>query len=192
MKHQEKILKNQGYISSLFGRKRRLPQVFSDDRSEVAYAIRLSVNAPCQSAASDMCLFGSILLYWSMKQRKFPQMDSVCLVHDANYFNTKPEDINIYTVYKMWDIFRNPKTKEYFNFQINDVDMSMDFEIGRTMAEELPFVPLYDYSKLLNGQYDEEEFHNHYLKYKDISIKDYPKIFKKEFKDYEYYYKKLR
>lgn len=191
MKHQEKVLKKQGYISSLFGRKRRLPQVFSEDKSEVAYAIRLSVNAPCQSAASDMCLFGSILLYWSMRQRKFPQMDSVCLVHDANYFNTKPNDINIYTVYHMWNIFRNPKTKEYFGFQINDVDMSMDFEIGRTMAEELPFVPLYDYNKLLNGEYNKEDFHNQYMKYKDVSIKDFPKVFKKQFKEYEKYYKKL-
>lgn len=190
MKKQEKVLKKQGFISSLFGRRRRLPQVFSEDKSEVAYAIRLAVNMPCQSAASDMCLFGSILLYWYMKQGKFPKMDSVCLVHDANYFNTRPEDINIYTVYKMWDLFRNPKTKEYFGFQINDVDMSMDFEIGRTMAEAIHFVPLYDYKKLLDGTYDEEEYHNQYKKYRDIQIKDYPRIFKKEFKEYERIYQK--
>jgi len=190
MKHQEKLLKKHGYITSLFGRKRRLPQIFSDDRSEVAYAIRLSVNAPCQSAASDMCLFGSILLYWSMKQGKFPKMDSVCLVHDANYFNTKPEDINIYTVYKMWDLFRNPKTKEYFGFQINDVDMSMDFEIGRTMAEAMHFVPLYNYDRLLDGTFNEDEYHELHKKYKDVQIKDYPRIFKKEFKEYERKYQK--
>lgn len=184
MKKQEKLLKKQGYITSLFGRKRRLPQVFSEDKSEVAYAIRLAVNMPCQSAASDMCLFGSVLLYWYMRQGKFPKMDSVCLVHDANYFNTKPEDINIYTVYKMWDLFRNPKTKEYFGFQINDVDMSMDFEIGRTMAEAMHFVPLYNYNRLLDGTFNEDEYHELHKKYKDIPIKDYPRIFKKEFKEY--------
>ena len=69
--------------------------------------------------------------------------------------------------------------------------MSMDFEIGRTMAEELPFVPLYDYNKLLNGEYNEEDFHKQYMKYKNISIKDFPKVFKKQFKEYEAYYKKL-
>ena len=167
-----------------------MPQVFSEDRSEVAYAIRLSVNAPCQSAASDMCLFGSVLLYWYMRQGKFPKMDSVCLVHDANYFNTKPEDINIYTVYKMWDLFRNPKTKEYFGFQINDVDMSMDFEIGRTMAEAMHFVPLYKYGRLLDGTFDEDEYHELHKKYKDVQIKDYPRIFKKEFKKYGKKYQK--
>jgi DNA polymerase-1 len=189
MKKQERFLKKNGYVQSLFGRKRRLPQVYSEDRSEAAYAVRLSVNMPTQSAASDMCLFGSVLLFWEMSQGKFPWMDSVCLVHDANYFNPDPTDINVYTVYHMWDIFRNPKTKEYFNFSIDDVDMSMDFEIGRTMAEELPFVPGYDYQKLLQPDFSVEEYMEEAKKYKHVDIKDYPKLFPKEFKKYEEKYK---
>lgn len=190
MKKQERVLKRDGYISSLFGRRRRLPQVYSDDRAEAAYAVRLAVNMPCQSAASDMCLFGSILLFWLMRQGKFPFMPSVCLVHDANYFNPNPQDINIYTVYRMWDIFRNPSTKEFFGFQIEDVDMSMDFEIGRSMAEELPFIPGYDYSKLLDPEFSVEAYMEEHKKWKDIRIKDFPKLFPKEFKAYETYYKK--
>lgn len=189
MKNQEKVLKKQGYISSLFGRRRRLPQIFSDDKSEAAYAVRLSVNMPCQSAASDMCLFGSVLLYWLMRQGKFPKMDSVCLVHDANYFNVDPKDINIYTIWKMWDIFRNPSTKEFFGFSIDDVDMSMDFEIGRSMAEELPFIPGFNYNNMLNPDFNLDEYMELSKKYKDIEIKDYPKTFKKEFEHYENYYK---
>ena len=108
MQKQEKLLRKQGYVSSLFGRKRRLPQIYSDDSGEAAYAVRLAVNMPCQSAASDMCLFGSVLLYWMMRQGKLPKMPSVTLVHDANYFNPKPKDINLWIVYQMWDIFRNP------------------------------------------------------------------------------------
>ena len=95
MQSQEKLLRKQGYVSSLFGRKRRLPQIYSDDSGEAAYAVRLAVNMPCQSAASDMCLFGSVLLYWMMRQGKLPKMPSVTLVHDANYFNPKPQDINL-------------------------------------------------------------------------------------------------
>lgn len=181
MKKQEKLLRRDGYIKSLFGRKRRLPQIYSLDKSEAAYAIRLAVNMPCQSAASDMCLFGSILLYWMMRQGKFPKMDSVCLVHDANYFNVEPKYINIWTVYKMWDIFRNPSTKKYFGFQIKDVDMSMDFKIGRSMAEELPFIPCYDYNKMMSEDFSIEDYMEEYKKYKDIAIKDYPKVFNKEF-----------
>ena len=70
MINQEKVLIKHGYIKSLFGRKRRLPQVYSDNEQEAAYAVRLSVNMPCQSAASDMNLFASILNYWKMRQGK--------------------------------------------------------------------------------------------------------------------------
>ena len=190
MQSQEKLLRKQGYVSSLFGRKRRLPQIYSDDSGEAAYAVRLAVNMPCQSAASDMCLFGSVLLYWMMRQGKLPKMPSVTLVHDANYFNPKPQDINLWIVYQMWDIFRNPSTKEYFGFSIDDVDMSMDFGIGRSMAEELPFIPGYDYSKMLDPNFSVEEYMEEHKKYKGIEIKDYPKLFAKEFKAYETYYKR--
>ena len=188
MQKQEKLLRKQGYVSSLFGRKRRLPQIYSDDSGEAAYAVRLAVNMPCQSAASDMCLFGSVLLYWMMRQGKLPKMPSVTLVHDANYFNPKPHDINLWIVYQMWDIFRNPSTKEYFGFSIDDVDMSMDFGIGRSMAEELPFIPGYDYNKMLEPDFSVEEYMEEHKKYKGIEIKDYPKLFTKEFKAYEKYY----
>lgn len=190
MQKQEKLLRKQGYVSSLFGRKRRLPQIYSDDSGEAAYAVRLAVNMPCQSAASDMCLFGSVLLYWMMRQGKLPKMPSVTLVHDANYFNPKPQDINLWIVYQMWDIFRNPSTKEYFGFSIDDVDMSMDFGIGRSMAEELPFIPGYDYNKMLEPDFSVEEYLEEHKKYKGIEIKDYPKLFPKEFKAYETYYKR--
>ena len=190
MQKQEKLLRKQGYVSSLFGRKRRLPQIYSDDSGEAAYAVRLAVNMPCQSAASDMCLFGSVLLYWMMRQGKLPKMPSVTLVHDANYFNPKPKDINLWIVYQMWDIFRNPSTKEYFGFSIDDVDMSMDFGIGRSMAEELPFIPGYDYNKMLEPDFSVEEYLEEHKKYKGIEIKDYPKLFQKEFKAYETYYKR--
>lgn len=190
MQKQEKLLRKQGYVSSLFGRKRRLPQIYSDDSGEAAYAVRLAVNMPCQSAASDMCLFGSVLLYWMMRQGKLPKMPSVTLVHDANYFNPKPNDINLWIVYQMWDIFRNPSTKEYFGFSIDDVDMSMDFGIGRSMAEELPFIPGYDYNKMLKPDFSVEEYLEEHKKYKGIEIKDYPKLFPKEFKAYETYYKR--
>ena len=190
MKKQEKILRKQGYIQSLFGRKRRLPQVYSDDKSEAAYAVRLSVNMPCQSAASDMCLFGAVLLYWLMHQGKFPNMLPVCLVHDAEYFNADPDTINMWTIYQMWNIFRNPDTKKYFGFQIDDVDMSMDFEIGRTMAEELPFIPGYDYRKMLEPDFSVEEYMEEHKKYKHVEIKDFPKMFPKEFKKYEEDFKK--
>ena len=182
---QERILKKQGFIKSLFGRKRRLPQIWSDNHDEQAYAIRLGLNFPCQSAASDMCLFGSILIYYLMRQGKLPMMNSVTLVHDANYFNAKPETINTWDLYEMWKIFSNPSTKKYFSFQIDDVLMDMDYHVGRTMAEELPFIPGYDYKEMLKPDFDVDKYMEEAKKYSSIPISDYPKHFSKQMKKYE-------
>ena len=129
MINQEKVLIKHGYIKSLFGRKRRLPQVYSDNDQEAAYAVRLSVNMPCQSAASDM----------------------------------------------------------YFGFEINDVDMSMDFTIGRSMAEELPYIPGYDYRKMLEPDFDVDKYMEEHKKWKGISIKEFPNKFPEYFnKEYSW------
>ena len=182
---QEKFLKKHGYLRSLFGRKRRLPQIYSDNKHDQAYAIRLALNFPCQSAASDMTLFGSVLIYYMMIQGKLPMMQEVATVHDAVYMNTDPKWINTWTVHTMWDIFHNPSTKPYFGFQINDVTMDMDYTIGRTMAEELPFIPGYDYNKMLQPDFSVEEYMEEHKKYKGIPISDFPKLYKKEMKAYK-------
>jgi DNA polymerase I-like protein with 3'-5' exonuclease and polymerase domains len=180
MINQEKVLIEHGYIKSLFGRKRRLPQIYSDNEQEAAYAVRLSVNMPCQSAASDMNLFASILNYWKMRQGKLPFMQETCNVHDATYYLVSPEYINTWVVYEIWETCRNPNTKEYFNFQIDDVSMSMDITIGRSMAEELPFIPGYDYRKMLEPDFNPDEYLEEHRKFKGIEIEDYPKLYTEE------------
>lgn len=180
MINQEKVLIKHGYIKSLFGRKRRLPQVYSDNEQEAAYAVRLSVNMPCQSAASDMNLFASILNYWKMRQGKLPFMQETCNVHDATYYLVSPEYINTWVVYEIWETCRNPNTKEYFNFQIDDVSMSMDITIGRSMAEELPFIPGYNYNKMFEPDFNPDEYLEEHRKFKGIEIEDYPKLYPEE------------
>lgn len=180
---QEKFLQKHGYIPCLFGTKRRLPQIYSKDNNDVAYAIRLGLNFPCQSAASHMTLFGSILNYWDMKQGKFPPMTEVATVHDAVYYNVDPKYINVYTIWQMWETFRNPKTQKYFGFSIDDVDMSMDFNVGRSMAEELPFIPGYDYSKMLKPDFSVDEYMAEHKKYQGMEIKEYPKMFPRLFEE---------
>jgi DNA polymerase I-like protein with 3'-5' exonuclease and polymerase domains len=185
MINQEKVLVRHGYIKSLFGRKRRLPQVYSDNEQEAAYAVRLSVNMPCQSAASDMTLFASILNYWKMRQGILPYMPETCTVHDAVYYLADPQDVNVWVVYNIWETCRNPDTKKYFGFEINDVSMSMDITIGRSMAEELPFIPGYDYNKMFEPDFNTDEYLEEHRKYKNIDISEYPKLYKKDIKEFE-------
>ena len=154
MKKQHKFMEKHGYCQSLFGRRRRCPKVYSESYREYLEALRQAVNMPVQSAASDMV-----------------------------YQYIEPRYITPDLIYKLWDICRNPETKEYFGFKITGVDMSMDFTVGRTMAEELPYVPGYDYNKLLSENFNIDEYYAEHNKVKSISISEYPEKFKKYFEE---------
>lgn len=198
---QEKFLRKHGYYTQLFGTKRRLPQIYSNDKQEVAYAIRLGLNFPCQGAAANMTNFGAILVYWLMRQGKLPMMKEACTVHDAVYMYSKPEDINTWTVYTIWNILRNPSTKKYFGFQVDDVTLSMDFTIGRSMAEELPFMPGYDYTRMLKPDFSVEEYMEEYHKFikthkignfSAASPEVFMELYKKEIHKYQREYEESR
>lgn len=189
MDKQHKFMEKHGYCVSLFGRRRRCPNVYSDNFSEYLEALRQSTNMPCQSAASDMALFASIIVWEKVKKGELPPMREVNTVHDSVYQFIEPRYITPDTIYRIWDICRNPSTKEFFDFEIKDVDMSMNFTVGRTMAEELPYNPFYDYSKMLLDDFDLDEYYslyrekrNHYKDTKGLDIENpgtYPTIFKK-------------
>lgn len=188
MDNQMKFIHKHGYIKTLFGRKRRCPEIFGDNPMQIVAAENAAINTPSQSAASDMALFTSILIDELIQKGEFPDLQEVGTVHDSIYFDTLPQDINPKTVYQLWDMARNPSTKEWFGFQIDDIDMSMDFEVGRSQGEELPFAVGYDYNRLLNfkgewkGSKEEEYYFSLVNKCKSVDIKDYPKVYPEYFK----------
>lgn len=152
-------------------------------RKGKTYITGNSTNMPCQSAASDMALFASIIVYEKVKKGELPPMQEVNTVHDSVYQFIEPRYITPDTIFGIWDICRNPSTKKYFGFEIKDVDMSMDFTVGRTMAEELPYIPGYDYNKMLSPNFDIDEYYAEHRKVKGIQIVDYPKEFKEYFRE---------
>jgi DNA polymerase I-like protein with 3'-5' exonuclease and polymerase domains/intein/homing endonuclease len=188
MDNQMKFIHKHGYIKTLFGRKRRCPEIFGDNQMQIVAAENAAINTPSQSAASDMALFTSILIDELIQKGEFPDLQEVGTVHDSIYFDTLPQDINPKTIYQLWDMARNPSTKEWFGFQIDDIDMSMDFEVGRSQGEELPFAVGYDYNRLLNfkgewkGSKEEEYYFSLVNKCKSVDIKDYPKVYSEYFK----------
>lgn len=188
MDNQMKFIHKHGYIKTLFGRKRRCPEIFGDNQMQIVAAENAAINTPSQSAASDMALFTSILIDELIQKGEFPDLQEVGTVHDSIYFDTLPQDINPKTIYQLWDMARNPSTKEWFGFQIDDIDMSMDFEVGRSQGEELPFAVGYDYNRLLNfkgewkGSKEEEYYFSLVNKCKSVDVKDYPKVYPEYFK----------
>lgn len=56
MKSQKKLAHRQGFIRTLVGRKRRLPEIYSENFGQVSYAERLSINACIQGSGADIMI----------------------------------------------------------------------------------------------------------------------------------------
>ena len=141
----------QGYVRNLFGRKRRLPKIDSNEKWEVAEAERQSVNAPIQGAASDFTLFSSILIRNYKLKGKLPKTLKQCAtVHDSIIFYIKPKDIHK-SIPILYNICRNSQTKPSFGFEINNVEMAVDFEVGTNWGSLKGYNKETDYTKLLKS-----------------------------------------
>jgi len=137
IKKQHRFVKNHGYVRNLFGRKRRLDNIYSTEWAKSAEAQRQSVNAPIQGAASDYTLFSSILIWEKIRNGELPkELIQAYTVHDSLGFFLYPE--NVHKVVPILDkVCKNPETKEWFGFQIDSVSMAVDFEISGTNWKEL-------------------------------------------------------
>lgn len=60
LKAREKFIKANGFTYSFFGRKRRLVNVFSQDKGIAASEVRSGINAEIQSLCSDINLLGAM------------------------------------------------------------------------------------------------------------------------------------
>jgi DNA polymerase-1 len=79
---QKKLVCRQGYVTSVFGRKRRLLMGLSDNRSDVSRAQRQAMNAPIQSGAADYTYVGLIRLRKLFIKERI-QSKIVHTVHDC-------------------------------------------------------------------------------------------------------------
>lgn len=82
LESRKEFISANGYTYSFFGRKRRLPNVFSSDKGIAAHEVRSGINSEVQSIASDMNLLGAID---TANEVKLKNLDAhICmLVHDS-------------------------------------------------------------------------------------------------------------
>lgn len=89
------FIEQNGYTYSFFGRKRRLPNVFSSDKGIAAHEVRSGINAEVQSLASDVNLLGAM---GTAKDIKLHKLDAkiFMLVHDSIVAIVKEEHVEEY------------------------------------------------------------------------------------------------
>ena len=92
---RKNFIEQNGFTYSFFGRKRRLPNVFSTDKGIAAHEVRSGINSEVQSLASDMNLLGAID---TARQIKNEGLDAkiFMLVHDSIVAIVKDECVDRY------------------------------------------------------------------------------------------------
>ncbi len=125
---------SQGFVKTPFGRKRRVPDIYSSDEYKKAAAERESINAPIQGAGGELTIFCINIL----KTRLDPRVRFANTVHDSIIMYVPEELIND-TAKIVKDTCENSLTQEYFGFDFAPVGMKVDIEVGDNWKELNPY-----------------------------------------------------
>ena len=135
----QQFIQANGFIYSHFGRKRRLPNVFSKDKGIASHEVRSGVNALVQSVASDVNLLGGIDMQKYIEQTGM-KAKIFALVHDSVLAEVPEDEIDLY-VEKLRECIQKDRGLSVPGTPIGcDFDIADDYSLGK-------FEKLYDLSK---------------------------------------------
>lgn len=92
---RKEFISTNGYTYSVFGRKRRLPNVFSADKGIAAHEVRSGINMEIQSVASDVNLLGAIDTANECRAKGL-DAEIFMLVHDSIVALVKEDQVEEY------------------------------------------------------------------------------------------------
>jgi DNA polymerase-1 len=84
----------QGYVTTVMGRKRLLPDINSRNAVVRGYAERNAINAPLQGSAADIIKLAMIRIYNEMTQANL-RSRMIIQVHDELIFDIVPNELDI-------------------------------------------------------------------------------------------------
>ena len=119
----KQFIQDNGFIYSYFGRKRRLPNVFSEDKGIAAHEVRSGINFLVQSIASDVNLLGAIDSHKEVKERGM-RAQIFALVHDSILAEVDEEEVEDYC-----EVVRRNVQKDR-GISIPGTPIGCDFDIG--------------------------------------------------------------
>ena len=123
--NQKKFIQDNGFIYSHFGRKRRLPNVFSEDKGIASHEVRSGINFLVQSIASDVNLLGAIEAHQTIKELgKEKQMRIFALVHDSILAEVDEDCVEEYSAILLKAVQKDR------GISIPNCPIGCDFEVG--------------------------------------------------------------
>ena len=87
-----KKARENGYVETIFGRKRYVADINSRNATVRGYAERNAINAPIQGSAADIIKVAMVRIYKRMQQEKMGSR-MILQVHDELNFNALPEEL---------------------------------------------------------------------------------------------------
>ncbi len=91
MEKSKEIARQQGYVTTLFGRRRYLPDINSANSVVRGFAERNAINAPIQGTAADIIKVAMIHIYQRFKEENI-HSKMILQVHDELNFSVYPDE----------------------------------------------------------------------------------------------------
>ena len=90
--------KDKGYVETILGRKRRLPEINNPNMQLREFARRQAINAPIQGSCADLIKIAMVRIFKELKMRKF-KTKLIMQIHDELIFDV--EDLELEEVSKL-------------------------------------------------------------------------------------------
>lgn len=93
-KYMDKVVEDaqkQGFVTTVFGRRRYIPELLSSNKNVQAFGKRAAMNAPIQGAAADIIKIAMVRVYKRLKEEKL-NAKLILQVHDELIVEAAKED----------------------------------------------------------------------------------------------------
>ena len=133
MRKQQQIAHRQKYVTTLLGRKRRLPFINSSNYMESSYAERLSINSPTQGTAAEITISAQNRIA-ANKRLKELDYQMLIQVHDEVVGECPEENVEEACLI-LKDLMENPFEDILEDFEFKHVPMVVDPSWGDNYRE---------------------------------------------------------
>ena len=93
MENSIQLCRENGFVSTISGRKRYIKDINSQNRTVVGFAERNAINAPIQGSAADMIKIAMVSVYKRLKEEEM-KTKMILQVHDELLFDTPKNEID--------------------------------------------------------------------------------------------------
>jgi DNA polymerase-1 len=109
-----------GYVETVYGRKRYLPDISSRNATVRGFAERNAINAPIQGSAADIIKVAMVRIHKRLEQDN-KKSKMIMQVHDELNFNVVPEEL---------DYIREMVVEEMENSYHMNVQLKTEIGVG--------------------------------------------------------------